>query len=529
MARTPQLQFAVVCPVRAHSGGKVVRNGRRVVGGVTYQRFLCQPRRGEKHVIQAPLSDGLPEFAPPSPPERCPSHPHAHTIRAGRRAGANGVVRQRYRCFPTNGDPPHRFSPALSRLAVDHGETCPECQALRGANRGDTNAARGHRYTARVVAAALEALGAGQSYGAVGQWAREQARVGHPERAQVSYLRSREETKRRRAAWRLAADWTETFAPVLWEPWAEQARAEVQQAMGGRTKDREVVALLIDDIPIFTARAEGRRGGGQRFAVLAATETFVDRSNGRRHNRLRLLRAYPSHDADAYRLLLAELGYVPDVILADGASGIRGAVSWLRRNNPDKPFTTLLSAYHLRSQLRRQFSDLAKPYGFQPGDLLDRLDNWSFCVSGTAWRAWWSDYEARLTAQGIPPSSWPQRWISRVKPMVDEQMTLLDEHQILPRSTGALEATLFSLVEPSLDRRAIGFGNLARTNRLLDLMVLRANGAFASQSRVVEQLNADARNHGGFAAPVRSITDRRMERSLLDLTSLERLTKEAGL
>ena len=179
--------------------------------------------------------------------------------------------------------------------------------------------------------------------------------------------------------------------------------------------------------------------------------------------------------------------------------------------------------------MRRQFSDLAKPYGFQPGDLLDRLDNWSFCVSGTAWRAWWSDYEARLTAQGIPPSSWPQRWISRVKPMVDEQMTLLDEHQILPRSTGALEATLFSLVEPSLDRRAIGFGNLARTNRLLDLMVLRANGAFASQSRVVEQLNADARNHGGFAAPVRSITDRRMERSLLDLTSLERLTKEAGL
>jgi hypothetical protein len=529
MAKPSQTMSSAVCPVRAHRTGTVVRNGTRVVGGVTFQRFLCRPVTGAAHTLQAPLNDGVPEFLAPSAPERCPRHPHARTVRAGRRAGANGVVRQLYRCFPTNGDAPHRFRPPLSRLAVDHGETCPECRALRGRDRGDTNAARGHRYTARVVAAALGALGGGDSYGAVGQWAREQARAGHDLEAHTAYLRSREETKRRRAAWRLAADWTETFTPVLWEPWAARARAEVLEALAGRSKDRAVVTLMIDDIPIFTKGQEGGRRGKQRFAVLAATETFADPSTGQRRNRLRLLRAYPNHDADAYRLLLAELGYVPDVILADGGSGIGGAVKWLRRASPGRSFVLMLSAYHLRSQLRRQFSELTKPYGFVPGDLLDRLQNWSFCASGTAWRSWWSDYEARLVAQGIPPSSWPQRWIKQVKPTVDAQMDLLDENQLLPRSTGALEATLFGLVEPSLSRRAAGFGNLARTNRLLDLMVLRANGEFSSQSRVIEQLNADVRLHDGYAPPVRALADRRMERSLLDETSLERLTKAAGV
>ena len=146
-----------------------------------------------------------------------------------------------------------------------------------------------------------------------------------------------------------------------------------------------------------------------------------------------------------------------------------------------------------------------------------------------AWRAWWSDYETRLRAQGIPESAWPCKWITEVKPKVDRQMDVLDDEHVLPRSTGSLEATLFKIVKPSLSGRAQGFGNLTRTNRLLDLMVLRANGVFDNLGSITEQLNADARSHDGYVPVVRSIVDERMQRSLLDDEAPERLVKELGL
>ena len=143
--------------------------------------------------------------------------------------------------------------------------------------------------------------------------------------------------------------------------------------------------------------------------------------------------------------------------------------------------------------------------------------------------AWWSDYEARLVAQGVPRSSWPNKWIKEIKPTVDAQMPVLDANRILPRSTGALEATLFQTVKPSLSGRAQGFGNLARTNRLLDLMTLRANGYFDDLGAVTERLANDARSHDGFMPLVREVADRRMYRSLLDDTTVATLVKNAGL
>ena len=152
----------------------------------------------------------------------------------------------------------------------------------------------------------------------------------------------------------------------------------------------------------------------------------------------------------------------------------------------------------------------------EPAELEARLENWSFFSSKVAWDAWWADYEARMLAQGIPSSTQPMKWINETKPIVDAQMEVLDAERILPRSTGTLEATLFESVKGSLTDRAQGFGNILRTNRLLNLMVLRANGVFEQRGAVPERLNADARMHGGFAPVVRSITDGRTYRSLLD-------------
>ncbi len=116
-----------------------------------------------------------------------------------------------------------------------------------------------------------------------------------------------------------------------------------------------------------------------------------------------------------------------------------------------------------------------------------------------------------------------------MKPVVDAQMVVFDETRVLPRSTGALEATLFEVVKQSMTWRGPGFGNLERTNRLLDLMTLRANGSFDNLHAVTDALAADARNHEGFVPPVRVIADVRLNRSLHDDTIPARLVKQAGL
>jgi hypothetical protein len=157
------------------------------------------------------------------------------------------------------------------------------------------------------------------------------------------------------------------------------------------------------------------------------------------------------------------------------------------------------------------------------------LETWSFVESSFSWQTWWSDYEQRLTSQGLPQTAWPKKWFSETKPMIDQQMEVLDEYRVIPRSTGAIESVLFRVVKPSLSGRALGFGNLERTNRLLDLMTLSANNELDDVAKITSALMADARRHQGFVPPVRSITDVRMTRSLLDDTVPSKLAKAKGL
>jgi hypothetical protein len=527
LARTADVSKLVACPWTGHAARAVKRYGIQKRSGVDHQRYLCQPvNDGKSHSFFVPIVGAEPlQPVPPSPPERCSIHPNSRTIRKGKARASRGVERQRYLCYPKNGDPPHRFSPPLTRLVVNHGETCAECASLRAVNRGDTNAARGHRFTTRIVAQSLERLANGDSYGETAVWARRQMEA-HRRHGVASNRKST--TRERTAAWRLAADWVESFSPVLFDPWSEVARAGVLELMSGPVKDRPIVSLLLDDIPIYVKSSQGQNQKG-RFSVLAASESFIDRGSGQRVTRLRLLRAYADHSADAYKLVLAELGYVPDILLADGSRGIAAAAAWLEKSNPDKPFLLCLSAFHLRSQLLRQLDVREREYGFRAGDLEQRLENWSFVATTFSWNAWWVDYTTRLQAQGIPVTAWPTKWINEIKPIVDKQMPVLDEHRVLPRSTGALESVLFRVVKPSLELRALGFGNLERTNRLLDLMTLRANDQFDDMGKVVALLNADARKHDGYVAPVRSIADVRMTRSLLDDTVPAKLVKQRGL
>jgi len=202
-----QINGVILCMAPGHGNSTLTRNERRTSGEATFQRFVCQPCNGDPaHAIQAPIVDG--ELTSPtrySPPERCTKHPAAKTVKAGTLKASSGVERQRYRCFPTNGDAAHRFTPVLPRLAVQHGDTCPECLAARDSNHGDTNAGRGHKYTTRVAAKALSRLAAGESYGEVAVWAKvEMKNQAHHDRPRLTF---RETTKRQRTnAWRLTAD-----------------------------------------------------------------------------------------------------------------------------------------------------------------------------------------------------------------------------------------------------------------------------------------------------------------------------------
>lgn len=127
MGKRPSPVWAITCPLPGHASSSVVKNGTRKVAGVTYQRYLCRPSNSDAaHTLKSYTSgNATPEPTPYSPPERCPKHPLSRTVRNGTTSTTRGVERQRFRCYPNNGDPEHRFTPVLSRLVVDHGETCP--------------------------------------------------------------------------------------------------------------------------------------------------------------------------------------------------------------------------------------------------------------------------------------------------------------------------------------------------------------------------------------------------------------------
>jgi hypothetical protein len=447
-------------------------------------------------------------------------------IRSGKTKTKQGIERKRFLCTPNDDEPPHRFTPALSRLVVNHGEDCLECATLRAINKGDTNAARGHKFTTNIVAQALSKLANCESYGATSVWAKQEMDAYH-RHGSFDEFTSPKQVNARKNSWRLAADWVESFSPILFDPWSTFARDEVVLALNSPTKDRPIVSLLLYDIPIFahSGRTEKKR---HRFSVIAACESFIDRDRGSRLTRVRLLRAFPAQSSDAYKLVLAELDYVPDVLMADGSTAIATATRWLARMNPGKSFVTSPSAYHLRIQLFRQLASSSKNYGFESGNLVARLENWSFIESSLSWQTWWSDYLKLMDQQSVPKSAIPGKWVKETKPIVDNWMHLLDDHSVMPRSTEELETVLFKVVEPSLSGRALGFGNLQRTNRLLDLLTLKANGQFEDLQMVAAALNKDAREHDGYVPPVRTITDNRMNRSLLDETMPRRLAKQAG-
>jgi hypothetical protein len=167
---------------------------------------------------------------------RCPRPEHAGSrVRFDGRYGPEGHRRQRYRCTPANGDPPHRFVEPLPR-EESWSDACESCEREVGFHEGP-HAARRYQFVARGIAEALVMVGAGSTYRDAALVARERARRlrAGPD-GELRFTRHGS----------LVMDWVEVFAPVVFEAYRP-------------TEWRATGSLLLDDLPFRVRNPETGR------------------------------------------------------------------------------------------------------------------------------------------------------------------------------------------------------------------------------------------------------------------------------
>lgn len=417
-------------PCPQHPVSSVSANGtaQRAAGRV--RRFRCRLADGSTHVFTEPTStipaqraaDGTSVLV--TAPV-CPAHVGSKVVRNGS-YGRGDERRQGYRCTPADGSPSHKFTPVLPRTRVLAEHTCDGCEEHVPVHRGPTAASRGYLFTTRDVAKVLIALGRGDSYVRAGQ--RIRMEHGLPSGSEPS--------------WRLAADWCEVFAPVVTEPLLPRTWPRV---------------LVLDHLKYRTKlRRQNQRisGGKANFVVFAGAgadpgETF----------QLTALRAAPVPSQLEWERFLRSLDGQPDVVVGDGETASRNAVTAVWGPPSAGGPEWVSSEWHWRKTLihllrRKHQLDTGTP-------LVDELQ-YAF-DSPDEWRA----YLTLAHGYGLKDLS---LWLLRRQ---DEVLSQLETTQprTWPRTTGGLEGIL-TQVDNSIAYRRAGFANAERTNRLLGLMVL---------------------------------------------------------
>ncbi len=367
-------------------------------------------------------------------------------------------------------------------------------------------------------------------------------------------------TREANNAWHVAADWCEVFAPVVFEPLTTQLRADALAERGrldallgaGAPLDRPQV-LLLDDIPVY-GRNNADTGVARRdegFFLLVAAEVLwgaaapdpMTRQD--RTTRLRLVRAMPKSNAPGWRLVLDELGYAPDFVVADAGTGIARAV----KNHLDPGRTTFVpSLWHVARavQVGLRATPGATVEGPTGRTLRPELAGHLVTLSRdgalrdvAAWTAWWDRLEDLCRELRLPLDKVRNRRRNYEADLAAAIPRLL-AHPDVPVSTGGLETVMSRRVEPLLARRRTSFANIERTNRLFDLVVAREHGAFDDLGAVVRLLREDAEaavgartGSRGWTSPLRSVADPKPEdgrySSLRDTLLILELAAARGL
>ena len=331
--------------------------------------------------------------------------------------------------------------------------------------------------------------------------------------------------------WHVGADITEAFAPVLWEKTERELR---ERAVANRALGPEV--WIIDEIPVYGIDATGKRRKTDGYSIFCLAELdWSDREVPGR-GKLRLVRALPKSTSVAWRLVFDEMGSRPDIIVSDAATPIRLAVSDHWRG--DEPLL-VPSTWHLRRALETNAlpdalkvkSEAGKALSAHLGEL---ARDGSALASVEGWHEWWAKLDRLAAATGkVKPRSLAAAHDNYETRMAAALPVLLANPRIV-QSTGGLESQMRSSLARVLAGRKQAFGNIERTNNLLDLVVVREHDGFVRLKDVARLIEADEMPHGGRTVPMRSIADpsprgQERYRSLRDEFQMNAIAADRGL
>lgn len=367
----------------------------------------------------------------------CPRPEHVGSrVRFDGRHGQPGHQRQRYRCVPGNGDPPHRFTQPLPREESWAGD-CELCEREVGFHEGP-HAARKYQFVARGVAEALVMVGAGSTYRDAALVARERARR----------LRAGPDGEPRYSRHgSLVMDWVEVFAPVVFEPYRPHAWPDTG-------------SLLLDDLP-FRVRDQDTGRTRVAFRIFAAMGYEAGRP------KLWRLEAFTTKSEHDWRAFLGALPGVPPRIVCDNDDGLTHAVG---ATFPDAEL--YLCEWHLRHALERLMGSLRKEQPEHREAIDELLPDVEAAFTGPSF---WAPFVERCHAVSVPRVS---EWLNTTGRIVEDQFSRRGPRATrpadMPLSTSPLDA-FTDPIRTAVKPRAYGLKNRERTNRMLMLMQLHAN------------------------------------------------------
>jgi len=575
----------VTCTNPWHVDGRVQSKGTQTTGTGTWTRYLCVRPNGDKHYFRVMVAaDGSVLSSLTKPPD-CKDHTGSKVTRAGKsgrpratdKPGSKRVVRQRYRCVPADGQAPHYFTPALSRGFVDTGaDACSTCDELLSPHRGVLTAARHTPWPLKGIVQALNDLSLGESYAAVSlalrahrdkAWAHlssahgiEVALVSEPAQGGSKSWTAKEG----KGAWHLAADLVEQYAPLLWA----DARAPIE-AREAKQRDANDAALagnpdaalatpivyLLDELPVEFRRSGKTAGRFQlsSWSLLVVVEVLWHKGAHpadlpTREARLRLARAYPRGNAEAWRLVLSDLPVRPDFVVADTSDAILNAVN---THYGVGVVPVIPSFFHIHRNIRDMLMKLPGTTTTRKSRtvLVDQLNKHLDAINrdevlnltDTAWTAWWEELGNLVASVGAPTAKvGGQR--DRYRDRVASALPILRRQPHLPASNAAVESRIRLTLEPFLTNRKHRYRNLARTNFLCDLATARAQGAFTDLDHVASVIRKSNEAARGWAPAPRTLADTQppaanaeakkkapVYSSLLNPLLLPALTKKRGL
>ena len=403
---------------------------------------------------------------------KCPRPEHAGSrVKLDGCYGTAGHRRQRYKCSPHAGGRPHVFTELLPR-EESWQSSCEHCERALERREGP-KAPRHYQFVARGIAEALRALGAGDSYMHAARVTRDRARRFRLD-GQTGELRESDHGQ-------LLADWTEVFAPVVFEA----HRPAAWPAAG---------SLLLDHLP-FRVRAldrDGRRipAGRTAFDVFCAVGFCAGRP------RLWLARSFANASPANWSTFLGSLPGRPERIVCDAHGGMLAAIAsrWPQ-------VEVQQCEWHLQHALDRL---LAKEIRNDPGaELTELRDVASRALLGP------SPWQQFVRAARLAENESLERWIAVNAATIERQFArraLRPRRPDMPLTTAALEQISRPIVAALYPRR-YALTNRERLNRLLMLLQLHINGDDDVQAYARVIRRHLERNEGRPLLSRRAITD----------------------